>query len=364
MAVSAHSAQPTPRARQRRADQPRRVLLVVHPKREVALKSTQTTLRLLRESHLVPVFPPDAIAPLREWGIDIDDAEVLGEDCTGPDLEIVMVLGGDGTILRAAELVRFDATPIIGVNLGHVGFLAESERGDLVDAVRHVVSRTYEVEERLALNVRVFSAGRLLFQDWALNEVTIEKPRSNKMITVDVSINDRPFTAFGCDGVMVSTPTGSTAYAFSAGGPIVWPNLEALLFVPLNAHALFARPLVISPYSSVNVQLGDDADGAISWCDGRRSQTLPPGSLIQVGRSTIPVRLARLRRGSFVDRLVNKFSLPSLSWQQHAVRTRQTQEALHEAERMLDLAEPGAAEQGRARPEADESPERTSGDRT
>ncbi|GAA3936253.1 NAD kinase [Pseudoclavibacter caeni] len=296
----------------------RRVLLVVHPRREVALKSTMITLRLLREAGLVPVLAPDGVEPLRQWGVDVDDAEVLGVDCTGPDLEIVMVLGGDGTILRAAELVRFDATPIIGVNLGHVGFLAESERDDLVQAVSHVVRRAYEVERRMALTVRVSDGDRLLFQDWALNEVTIEKPRSNKMITVDVSINGRPFTAFGCDGVMVSTPTGSTAYAFSAGGPIVWPNLEALLFVPLNAHALFARPLVIAPHLTVDVQLSDDADGAVTWCDGRRSQALPPGARVQVSRSAIPVRLARLRTGSFVDRLVNKFELPSLSWQQGA----------------------------------------------
>ncbi|WP_028244714.1 NAD kinase [Pseudoclavibacter soli] len=306
-------------------ESPRRVLLVVHPRREVALKATTVAVSLLREAGLIPVFLPEGIEPLVEWGLDVGGDEVLGIDCTGPDLELVMVLGGDGTILRAAETVRFDATPILGVNLGHVGFLAESERDDLVQAVQHVVRREYEVEERLALTMRVIVDGEVLFQDWALNEITIEKPRSNKMITLGISVNDHPLTGFGCDGVMVSTPTGSTAYSFSAGGPIVWPSVQALLFVPLNAHALFARPLVIAPQHTVSVQLSEDIDGAVSWADGRRQQTIPAGALVTISRSETPVRLARLRISSFVDRLVGKFSLPSASWKQQHGQSHETE---------------------------------------
>ena len=161
------------------------------------------------------------------------------------DIELAIVLGGDGTILRAAEVTRGSAAPLLGVNLGHIGFLAESERDDMDDAVRRVIARDYRVEERLALEVRVKDAvDAVVYETWALNEASVEKVERSRVLDVVIAIDGRPLTSFGCDGVLAATPTGSTAYAFSAGGPVVWPDVEAILLVPTNAHALFARPLV------------------------------------------------------------------------------------------------------------------------
>jgi NAD+ kinase len=239
----------------------------------------------------------------------------LASECPLADVELAMVLGGDGTILKAAEVVREWATPLLGINLGHVGFLAESERDGMSDAVARVVEHDYLVKERLALDVRVIVGGHEEFRTWALNEATIEKSARERMLEVVVEIDERPLSSFGCDGIVMATPTGSTAYSFSAGGPVVWPSVEALLLVPLSAHALFARPLVINPNSKLAVEVMQRSTGSgVLWCDGRRTWDLPPGARVEVRKSDLPVRLARFRQGPFTDRLVRKFSLPVDGW--------------------------------------------------
>jgi NAD+ kinase len=236
--------------------------------------------------------------------------------------ELVVVLGGDGTILRAAELVRGRDVPLLGINLGHVGFLAESERDDLDYTVQRIAARDYEVEERMTLDVTVLSDGEKIADMWAVNEASIEKANRERLIEVVLEVDGRPVTEFGCDGVVLATPTGSTAYAFSAGGPIVWPEVEALLLTPLSAHALFARPMVVAPNAVPAVELVPGAPGrALLWCDGRRSMDLPPGARIEVRRSPVPIRLARLARPPFTDRLVAKFGLPVHGWRGRALRS-------------------------------------------
>jgi NAD+ kinase len=231
------------------------------------------------------------------------------------ELELAMVLGGDGTILKAAELVRESQTPLLGINLGHVGFLAESEKNEISSTIERIVNKDYLVKERLTLDVSVKLEGKEVYRSWALNEATVEKSARERMLEVVVEVDSRPLSSFGCDGIVMSTPTGSTAYAFSGGGPVVWPSVEALLMVPLSAHALFARPLVISPSSLLAVEVLQRSAGAgVLWCDGRRTTELPVGARVEVSRSTKSVRLARLRQGPFTDRLVKKFSLPVEGW--------------------------------------------------
>jgi NAD+ kinase len=226
-----------------------------------------------------------------------------------------MVLGGDGTILKAAEIVREVEVPLMGINLGHVGFLAESERDGLAEAVERVVAKDYVVRERMTLDVKVIVEGREVYRTWALNEATVEKSERERMLEVVVEVEEHPLSSFGCDGIVISTPTGSTAYAFSAGGPIVWPSVEALLMVPLSAHALFARPLVIKPDALVAVEvLQRSAGQGVLWCDGRRTWERPAGARVEVVKSEKPVLLARLRNSTFTDRLVKKFSLPVAGW--------------------------------------------------
>ncbi|SJN41233.1 NAD kinase [Microbacterium esteraromaticum] len=294
----------------------RRILVIAHAKREDTVAAALRIIDALRDAGAVPVLP----APDRDELIEVDarfaDIELLGVDVALEDLELAIVLGGDGTILRAAELVRGSSAPVLGINMGHVGFLAEIERDDMDAAVRRVIDRDYEVEERLALSVRVKdSAGNVVYDTWALNEATVEKASRERMIEVVIEIDGRPLSSFGCDGMVVSTPTGSTAYNFSAGGPVIWPTVEAITVVPLSAHALFAKPLVVGPEASVAIEvLERTTSTGILWCDGRRSHDLPPGARVIVRRSEEPVRLARLHPTAFTNRLVRKFRLPVAGW--------------------------------------------------
>jgi len=300
----------------------RYVLLVTHTGRLEAVESTIEAVEQLVAAKLIPVMTPAQVVEIEEFlaakSMDsafLSSVQKLGRDIPENNLELVMVLGGDGTILKAAEIVRESATPLMGINLGHVGFLAESEREGLSHAVARVVARDYLVKERLTLDVRVLVAGNEVYRTWALNEATVEKSAAERMLEVVVEIDRRPLSSFGCDGVIMATPTGSTAYAFSAGGPVVWPSVEAMLLVPLSAHALFSRPMVISPRSLLAVEVLERSAGTgVLWCDGRRTHDLPVGARVEVSRSEKSVRLARLRQGPFTDRIVRKFSLPVTGW--------------------------------------------------
>lgn len=295
---------------------PRHILVVAHTGRTDSLDAAVTVCEQLIAAGAVPVLDTTERADLLASSPQLArHLGILGDGVDAEELELVIVLGGDGTILRAAELVRGCSAPLLGINLGHVGFLAESERDDLGEAVRRVLTRDYTVEERMALSVRVKVGSDVVYETWALNEATVEKASRERMLEVVIEVDGRPLSSFGCDGVVMSTPTGSTAYSFSAGGPIVWPSLDALLLVPLSAHALFARPLVVGAESSLAVEILARSDGsAVLWADGRRTYDLPPGARVVARRSSVPVRLARLHSGPFTDRLVNKFNLPVTGW--------------------------------------------------
>ncbi|MFD3518593.1 NAD kinase [Streptomyces sp. NPDC058657] len=290
----------------------RTVFLLAHTGRPAAIRSAELVVegllksglgvRLL-ESEAVDLPLPSSVETVVEATPDVLDG-----------CELLIVLGGDGTLLRGADIARASGVPMLGVNLGRVGFLAEAERDDLDKVVDRVVSRSYEVEERMTLDVLVLNNGEVLHRDWALNEAAVQKVSPERMLEVVLEIDGRPVTGFGCDGIVCATPTGSTAYAFSAGGPVVWPEVEALLMVPISAHALFAKPLVTSPDSVLAVEVQQHTPDGVLWCDGRRTVELPSGARVEVRRGAVPVRLARLHHASFTDRLVAKFALPVSGW--------------------------------------------------
>ena len=288
-------------------DQPRRVLFAVHTgRRDIVELARSSAARLVRGGIAVRVLEDEAHA------LDIPGAEVVAPgERAAAGAEIVIVFGGDGTFLRAAELARFGDAALMGVNLGRVGFLAETEPEAVEETLTAIEECDYSVEERLALEVDVRDVdGVVVGGTWALNEVSIEKSQQSRVLDVVLAIDGRPLTSFGCDGVLCATPTGSTAYAFSAGGPVVWPDVEALLMVPSNAHALFSRPLVTSPDSVLTVAVPADGNRARISADGRRSLEVPSGGRVDVRRAGHPVRIARVHEATFGDRLVAKFGLP------------------------------------------------------
>ena len=290
----------------------RSVLLVAHTGRPGAVSAAQELTKRLGAAGLsVRVLETEADDLALT---DVDVVPVAAAAAHGA--ELVVALGGDGTLLRAAELSRPALAPLLGINLGHVGFLAEVDRSDLDATAERIVARSYDVEERLTLDVTVLRGADAVEVNWALNDVSVEKASRERMLDTLVEVDGRPLSRWTGDGIVCATPTGSTAYAFSAGGPVVWPSVQALLVVPISAHALFARPLVISPESRITVQV-HSAEGAIAFCDGRRTMDLREGDRVEVGRGAQPVRLARLRAAPFTDRLVDKFKLPISGWRGH-----------------------------------------------
>ncbi|MEJ6542401.1 NAD kinase [Brachybacterium paraconglomeratum] len=313
----------------------RRFLLYVHTGRGAALRAMLTVLEELRRRGVRAVVvdeqvdevlslpedeaPPRLLTFLTNGGVDVLDA-VSAADA----VELGIVLGGDGTILRALEAVREADIPVHGVNLGHVGFLAESEVEDLSITVARLLDGDYEIEKRSTLDIAVLDEhAEQIGHHWALNEASLEKADRQKMINVAIEIDGRPVSSFGADGVLLSTPTGSTAYAFSAGGPVIWPEVDAMMLIPLAAHALFARPLVLGRSSEIAVEMTmDNREDAILTLDGRRGEDIVAGMRIEARLSAHSVRLVRLAPTPFADRLVEKFQLPVVGWRGRGPRTR------------------------------------------
>jgi NAD+ kinase len=291
------------------------VFAVVNTSSQEARSVAHTVVRALLDAGASVCGMDRDVEALQADGTDLASRiEYLGDSPPpgGVRSEVVVVFGGDGTILRAAELAAA-GTPLLGVNLGHVGFLAEAEPEDVQFVVESLIDRRWTVEERTGLQVHVQRAGQLVAGTWALNEVSVEKAARERMIEVLVEVDGRPLSRWGCDGVVCATPTGSTAYAFSAGGPVVWPEVAALLVVPLSAHALFARPLVVSPASTITLDVAPGSQ-AVLWADGRRTIDVEEGDRLVVSADPEPVRFARLAPASFTDRLVAKFDLPVEGW--------------------------------------------------
>ncbi|RSX56124.1 NAD(+)/NADH kinase [Bifidobacterium dolichotidis] len=289
----------------------------------------------------------ETVHKLEEQGFEVQvidnfDAPEFGGITTkvDPRSEIVVVLGGDGTILRATELTHCTDAPILGINLGHVGFLAEFESFQLDDAIARISARDYAVEERLVAHIDVWLPGAdKPLVDWALNDVTLERADRGKMVELSIAVDGVEMSSFGCDGIIVSTPTGSTAYAFSAGGPIMWPNVEALLMVPLAAHALFARPVVIGSDSTFSFYISEDS-ASEGWicCDGRRGRKLPKGTRIDVRQSSARLKLVSLSQVPFTTRLVTKFDLPVVGWREQANIDHKRQDATGECPGSCNIA--------------------------
>lgn len=298
----------------------RRIAVLTHTGRPEAIDTASRLVGGLLEAGLEVAVPAEDRAVLSDrlkQSIGALELATGPEQARGhtPPYELMVVLGGDGTILRAAEWVMAADIPLLGVNLGHVGFLAEAESSEIDSIVAKIVDCSYTVEERFTIEVSLHRQGRVIWSSYAINEVSIEKAARARMLELLVEVDGRPLSRWACDGLLVATPTGSTAYAFSAGGPVIWPGVDALLLVPLSAHALFARPLVLGPSSRVVVELLDASPTyGLVTCDGRRSTELRAGCEVEVVRGRHRLRLARLSESPFTDRLVRKFGLRIEGW--------------------------------------------------
>ena len=279
----------------------RHIIFLVNASRPEALIATKELSQLLLKEGFALSTPSDVSV----LGVTQTPIEKLGA------AELVVVLGGDGTILRGAEVARSQGIPILGINLGHVGFLAEVEKPSLSEIATSITSKGYKTENRMVLNYSVIRSGAKISSGWALNEVTVERDGTT-MVELFVQIDDRPLSRWGCDGLICSTPTGSTAYAFSAGGPVLWPEIDALVLLPISAHALFSRPMVVSPQSQIVVEI--ESSDALLSADALRKLPLRAGDQVLITKDDSVIKLAHIKPTLFTDRLVAKFKLPVEGW--------------------------------------------------
>ena len=273
------------------------VLLVTHPTRPEAISTANKLTKLLTGKKI------NVYATIKTDGAN--DFKATDQ------IDLAVVLGGDGTMLRAAEIFRGKQVPILGINLGHVGFLAEIERPSLTEIVDAIAAGTFSIEERMSLNYQLLRSGKAIESGWALNEVVVER-NDHQMIDLFVQIDHRPLSRWWCDAVICATPTGSTAYAYSAGGPVVWPEVDALVLLPLAAHALFSKPMVVSPKSEIAIDL--ESDSADLNADGIRRTKLQKNDRIVLTSDKEDILLAHIKPATFTDRIVAKFKLPVEGW--------------------------------------------------
>jgi len=281
--------------------QKRAAVLVVNPSRAEAVEAASVLAGLLQKAN----FDLFTISDVSISGVTNCVADDL------PEVEIAVVLGGDGTILRGAELTRERNIPLLGINIGHVGFMAEVIRPEISAVAESVIDKSYGLDSRMVLAYEVIRGGKVIDTGWALNEVTVERQHTT-MVELFVQIDGRPLSRWGCDGLIASTPTGSTAYAFSAGGPVLWPEVEALVLLPISAHALFARPMVISPKSEIVVEI--QSDEALLSADALRKFPLTKGDQVRITRDASKILLSHIVATTFTDRIVAKFKLPVEGW--------------------------------------------------
>jgi NAD+ kinase len=279
----------------------RRAVFLVNPSRPEAVEAAKILSSLLKAAHFELVTVSD---------VEIADIQQVRADEVG-SVEVAVVLGGDGTILRAAEVTIDRHIPLLGINLGHVGFMAEVEKHSVEVIATSIINKSYSCENRMVLGYSVVRDGKEISQGWALNEITVERD-STTMVELFVEIDRRPLSHWGCDGLICATPTGSTAYAFSAGGPVLWPEIDALVLLPISAHALFSRPMVVATQSEIVVTI--ESTVALLSADALRKLPLLNGDRVVITRNPNTIKLAHIKPTLFTDRLVAKFKLPVEGW--------------------------------------------------
>ncbi len=279
----------------------RHAIFVINPSRTEAVTAAKEISQILLKEGFQLSTPSD---------VNIIGITQIGTESLAI-AEIVIVLGGDGTILRGAEIARTQNIPILGINLGHVGFLAEVEKPALTEIAASIVAKNFVTENRMVLQYSVIRESAVISTGWALNEVTVER-NGTTMVELFVQIDNRPLSRWGCDGLICSTPTGSTAYAFSAGGPVLWPEIDALVLLPISAHALFARPMVVAPTSEIVVEI--ESSDALLSADALRKLPLRSGDRVQITKDSSVIKLSHINPTLFTDRLVAKFKLPVEGW--------------------------------------------------
>ncbi|OFW66735.1 MAG: hypothetical protein A2Z12_09000 [Actinobacteria bacterium RBG_16_68_21] len=274
-----------------------RLALVLHPTRPTAAATAERLVAAAKLRGIVVSGHPGDAARVPGL-VAREPGEPLSDD-------VVVAVGGDGTVLEAARVARASDIPVLGINAGTLGFLAEVEPARIDEALDSLLAGRYLVAERMTLEASLPGGAKVD----GLNDIVVEKAVSRQVVSVAVSVNGERLVEYRADAVIVSTPTGSTAYTFSAGGPLVDPDIEAILLTPVAAHSAFGRAIVFSPQVTLDVLVTSDRRGRVN-VDGQTYAELDPGEAIGIVRGPTPARFIRLRPRNFAHTVKEKFQLP------------------------------------------------------
>jgi NAD+ kinase len=278
--------------------------LVVHEGRPAAVEAARSLAAWLGER---------GVTTRAVGGVDGGATEIRDEGAFANGLDLVISVGGDGTLLRAAEVAHRADAPLLGVKVGRLGFLTEVEPDEAPAVLEQAIAGGVTVEERMAIVAeadREGPGGWMPEPQWALNEIIVEKRSRHRLVTLASWVDGEKVTTFSADGVIVATPTGSTAYSFSARGPIVIPRLDCIVLTPVSPHMVFDRSIVLAPDQQVVLEVQGEEPGILS-ADGRPSIEMPPGARVRIRQAEHPSRLVRREGGvPFFSLLREKFGLP------------------------------------------------------
>lgn len=274
-----------------------RAHFIVNTYRPAALEATRETVAWLRASHV-------------EVGVDVDAASLVDAPSISPlalgDADVVICMGGDGTLIRATHLIGDKATPILGVNFGRFGFVCAIPPERRHEALARFLAGQAEFNDRLMLETQLLRERKQVATLHVLNEAVVQRAATTRMLTFDVLVNGQLLAHYPADGVMVSTPTGSTAYNLSAGGPIVHPEVQALILTAVMPHTLSARPMILNDQAEVEIAIETRGDAVLS-CDGHSRLTLLSGDTVCVRRSPRVTRLVGFSDDDFLAKVTEKF---------------------------------------------------------
>ena len=281
-------------------------LLIVHP--SDAARASAKEIASWWKAEGISVTAAD----LDDFPEEPEEADLAGANIDASSFDIAVSLGGDGCMLRAVRLVGDADVPVLGVNYGKLGYLAEVEADNAIAALQRVQAGEYAIEERMRLSVSLHRGGgkstATMNLGGVLNEVVLEKLQSGHTVQLSVSVNDKFFTNYVADGIILATPTGSTAYSMSARGPIVAPSHEAIILTPVSPHMIFDRPLILPPDAKISIEVleGRPAETAT---DGKKQPSLAPGDSLLCQKSPHPARLVTFAERDFLAVLKEKFDL-------------------------------------------------------
>lgn len=291
-----------------------KVGIIVNMTKDIGLKFTSKIIEWLEKNECKVLLPEITSQQLKRPDLSYSPVDIYKQS------EFVMILGGDGTLLGAARQILWLETPILGINMGHLGFITELETDDVFCALEKILKGEHKIEERMLLEASVIKDGVEVETFYCLNDMGITRGTLSRIVTLDMYIDKNYVDTYNADGLLVSTPTGSTAYSLSAGGPIISPGINVILITPICPHSLNSRSLVVSKDETIEINMVDNYQDVYLTVDGQQGYKLKDGDKVLIKKAPFNARFIKVSNRSFYDVLRSKLKERTMSGEKGVVK--------------------------------------------